>query len=59
MYHLINEFKKLIPGIRNLNYENRLRKLELTDRRLRRKLIQIFKIMKLSKVRGHCFTNFK
>ena len=39
---------KLIPAIRNLSYENRLRKLELTtlkDRRLRGDLIQMFKIM--------------
>jgi len=39
---------KLIPAIRNLNYENRLRKLESTtlkDRRLRGDLIQMFKIM--------------
>ena len=39
---------KIIPVIRNLNYENRFRKLELTtlkDRRLRRDLTQILKIM--------------
>jgi ribonucleases P/MRP protein subunit RPP40 len=38
---------KLISAIRNLSYENRLRKLELTlkDRRLRGDLIQMFKIM--------------
>jgi ribonucleases P/MRP protein subunit RPP40 len=39
---------KLIPAIRNLSYENRLRKLELTtlkDRRLKGDLIQMFKIM--------------
>jgi ribonucleases P/MRP protein subunit RPP40 len=39
---------KLMPAIRNLSYENRLRKLELTtlkDRRLRGDLIQMFKIM--------------
>ena len=39
---------KLIPTIRNLSYENRLRKLELTtlkDRRLKGDLIQMFKIM--------------
>jgi ribonucleases P/MRP protein subunit RPP40 len=39
---------KLIPAIRNLSYENRLRKLELTilkDRRLRGDLIQMFKII--------------
>jgi len=36
---------KLTPAIRNLSYENRLRKLELTtlkDRRLRGDLIQMF-----------------
>jgi ribonucleases P/MRP protein subunit RPP40 len=41
---------KLIPAIRNLSFENRLRKLEslttLKDRRLRGDLIQMFKIMK-------------
>ena len=40
--------KKLIPAIRTLSYENRLRKLELTtlkDGRLRGDLIQMFKIM--------------
>jgi len=39
---------RLISTIRNLSYENRLRKLELTtlkDRRLREDLIQMFKIM--------------
>jgi hypothetical protein len=44
--HLLS---KLIPAIRNLSYENRLRKLEpttLKDRRLRGDLIQMFKIMK-------------
>jgi len=40
---------KLTPAIRNLSYENRLRKLEssttLKDRRLRGDLIQMFTIM--------------
>jgi ribonuclease P/MRP protein subunit RPP40 len=40
--------EKVIPAIRNLSYENKLRKLEiitLKDRRLRGDLIQMFKIM--------------
>ena len=61
---------KLIPAIKNLSYENRLRKL---DRRLSGDLIQMFKIMNkmdkcdrynrfkiiLNQVRGHCFKYFK
>ena len=41
------QIKKLIPAIRNLSYENRLRKLKITilkDRRLRSDLIKMFKI---------------
>jgi hypothetical protein len=40
---MIEQFQQ--AAISNLNYENRLRKLESKDRNLREDLIQMFKIM--------------